>query len=174
MVRMLKQNQLWPDFSTRELRLELIDEEVEELRVAVANRDMVEIADALTDILYVVYGAGHTFGIDLDDCFDEVHASNMSKLGEDGRAYQARRWKSNERPGFLCPRFREHSKPLRNLWKQYGYTLYSKAVQQSIILKIKLSPLELACIGIIMILGIALPILSIFLYLANVLHLYGI
>ena len=67
----LKQNQLGLT-SVLELRLELIDEEVEELRVAVANRDMVEIADALTDILYVVYGAGHTFGIDLDDCFDEV------------------------------------------------------------------------------------------------------
>ena len=93
----------WPDFSTRELRLELIDEEVEELRVAVANRDMVEIADALTDILYVVYGAGHTFGIDLDDCFDEVHASNMSKLGEDGRPIKREDGKVMKGPGFFAP-----------------------------------------------------------------------
>lgn len=93
----------WPDFSTRELRLELIDEEVEELRVAVANRDMVEIADALTDILYVVYGAGHTFGIDLDACFDEVHASNMSKLGEDGRPIKREDGKVMKGPGFFAP-----------------------------------------------------------------------
>ena len=70
----------WPDFNTRELRVDLIQEEVDELVEAIANKDMVEIADALTDILYVVYGAGHTFGIDLDECFTEVHASNMSKL----------------------------------------------------------------------------------------------
>ena len=57
---------------------------------------MVEIADALTDILYVVYGAGHTFGIDLDDCFDEVHASNMSKLGEDGPSSEKMVKLSNE------------------------------------------------------------------------------
>ena len=75
----------WPDFNTRELRIELIQEELEELSDAVADRDMVQIADALTDLLYVVYGAGHSFGIDLDECFQEVHASNMSKLGEDGR-----------------------------------------------------------------------------------------
>ena len=74
----------WPDFSTRELRIDLIQEEVEELIEAIGNKDMVEIADALTDILYVVYGAGHAFGIDLDTCFTEVHASNMSKLNEDG------------------------------------------------------------------------------------------
>ena len=68
----------------RELRVDLIEEEVEELVEAIANKDMVEIADALTDILYVVYGAGHAFGIDLDECFTEVHASNMSKINEDG------------------------------------------------------------------------------------------
>ena len=75
----------WPDFNTRELRLELIQEELEELSDAVADRDMIQIADALTDLLYVVYGAGHTFGLDLDECFQEVHRSNMSKLGENGR-----------------------------------------------------------------------------------------
>ena len=97
----------WPDFNTRELRVDLIQEEVDELVEAIANKDMVEIADALTDILYVVYGAGHTFGIDLDECFTEVHASNMSKLGEDGTPLKQRSWQSNERPGLLCPRFRE-------------------------------------------------------------------
>lgn len=73
------------DFNTAELRLELITEEVQELATAIDNDDIVEIADALTDILYVVYGAGHAYGIDLDDCFDEVHRSNMSKLGPDGK-----------------------------------------------------------------------------------------
>ena len=74
-----------PDFNLSALRLDLITEEVQELQDALANRNMLEIADALTDILYVVYGAGHAFGIDLDDCFNEVHRSNMTKLGPDGR-----------------------------------------------------------------------------------------
>lgn len=73
------------DFNTAELRLELITEEVQELSTAIDNDDIVEIADALTDILYVVYGAGHAYGIDLDECFNAVHDSNMSKLGEDGK-----------------------------------------------------------------------------------------
>ena len=73
----------WPDFSTRELRLELIREEYEELEEAIENNDLVEVADALTDLLYVIYGAGHSFGIDLDECYLEVHRSNMSKLGAD-------------------------------------------------------------------------------------------
>ena len=75
----------WPDFNTRELRLELIREEYEELEEAIENKNLIGVADALTDILYVVYGAGHAFGLDLDACFVEVHDSNMSKLGEDGR-----------------------------------------------------------------------------------------
>ena len=73
------------DKYTRDLRVDLIAEELEELELAMANNDIVEVADALTDRLYVVYGAGHAFGIDLDECFGEVHESNMSKLGEDGR-----------------------------------------------------------------------------------------
>ena len=93
----------WPDFSTRELRIDLIEEELDELKVAIENRDMVEIADALTDILYVVYGAGHTFGIDLDDCFDEVHASNMSKLGADGLPVYRDDGKVLKGPGFFAP-----------------------------------------------------------------------
>ena len=93
----------WPDFNTRELRLELIQEELEELSDAVADRDMIQIADALTDLLYVVYGAGHTFGLDLDECFHEVHASNMSKLGEDGRPLHREDGKVLKGPNYFKP-----------------------------------------------------------------------
>ena len=93
----------WPDFNTRELRVDLIQEEVDELVEAIANKDMVEIADALADILYVVYGAGHSFGIDLDECFTEVHASNMSKLGDDGKPVKADNGKVMKGPGFFPP-----------------------------------------------------------------------
>ena len=74
-----------PSFSSdkiNKLRIDLIKEELEELTEAMNNKDLLEVADALTDILYVTYGAGHAFGIDLDKCFDEVQNSNMSKLGE--------------------------------------------------------------------------------------------
>ena len=77
-----------PSFSSDKintLRYELIKEELEELKIAMENKDLLEVADALTDILYVTYGAGHAFGIDLDKCFEEVQNSNMSKLGEDGK-----------------------------------------------------------------------------------------
>ena len=68
-----------------ELRVSLINEELEEFKEAIKNSDLKEVADALTDILYVAYGAGHAFGINLDKCFDEVQESNMSKLGDDGK-----------------------------------------------------------------------------------------
>ena len=77
-----------PSFSTEKinsLRYDLIKEELEEFKEAVENKDLLEVADALTDILYVTYGAGHAFGINLDKCFEEVQSSNMSKLGEDGK-----------------------------------------------------------------------------------------
>tara|TARA_B100001559_G_scaffold302205_1_gene289763 strand:+ start:510 stop:881 length:372 start_codon:yes stop_codon:yes gene_type:complete len=77
-----------PSFSTdkiNKLRLDLIKEELDELSEAIQNKDLLEVADALTDILYVTYGAGHAFGIDLDKCFDEVQDSNMSKLDEKGK-----------------------------------------------------------------------------------------
>ena len=77
-----------PSFSTEKinkLRIDLIKEELEELKEAMKNKDLLEVADALTDILYVTYGAGHAFGIDLDKCFDEVQKSNMSKLGKNGK-----------------------------------------------------------------------------------------
>ena len=93
----------WPDFNTRELRLELIQEELDELAQAVDDRDMIQIADALTDLLYVVYGAGHTFGLDLDECFQEVHRSNMSKLGENGRPIHREDGKVMKGPGYFEP-----------------------------------------------------------------------
>ena len=76
-----------PSFSTdkiNKLRIDLIKEEFDELKEAMDNNDLLEVADALTDILYVTYGAGHAFGINLDKCFDEVQNSNMSKLSENG------------------------------------------------------------------------------------------
>ena len=77
-----------PSFSSDKvntLRYELIKEELDELKVAMENKDLLEVADALTDILYVAYGAGHAFGIDLDKCFEEVQSSNMSKLDKNGK-----------------------------------------------------------------------------------------
>jgi len=77
----------WPDEDVCDLRVDLIEEEFDELREAIYSKEgtLVDVADALTDLLVVVYGAGHAFGIDLDECFKEVHRSNMSKLGEDGK-----------------------------------------------------------------------------------------
>lgn len=69
-----------------DLRVNLIQEELDELKEAIRNNDIIEVADALTDILYVTYGAGHAFGVNLDKCFDEVQKSNMSKLSLDGKA----------------------------------------------------------------------------------------
>ena len=93
----------FPDFSTRELRLELIREEYEELEEAIENRDIVEVADALTDLLYVIYGAGHAFGIDLDACYTEVHLSNMSKLGPEGKPMKREDGKVMKGPDFFEP-----------------------------------------------------------------------
>ena len=92
-----------PDTNLAKLRLELIREEFEELTVATNAMDMIEIADALTDILYVVYGAGHAFGIDLDACYREVHSSNMSKLGEDGNPIYREDGKVLKGPNFRSP-----------------------------------------------------------------------
>ena len=77
---------VFPEEHIQKLRLDLIEEELDELHLGIDNIDIIEVADALTDLLYVVYGAGQAFGIDLDECFQEVHESNMSKLGEEGRA----------------------------------------------------------------------------------------
>ena len=85
------------------LRYELIKEELDELRVAMENKDLLEVADALTDILDVTYGAGHTFGIDLDKCFEEVQNSNMSKLGEDGKPIYNESGKVMKGPKYFKP-----------------------------------------------------------------------
>ena len=85
------------------LRISLINEELEELKKAISDKNIVEVADALTDILYVVYGAGHAFGIDLDKCFKEVQDSNMSKLGEDGKPIYNEHGKVMKGPKYFKP-----------------------------------------------------------------------
>ena len=89
------------------LRYELIKEELQELYDAFTAKDMPEIADALTDLLYVVYGAGHSFGIDLDACFDHVHDSNMSKLGEDGKPIYREDGKVLQGPNYWEPNMKQ-------------------------------------------------------------------
>ena len=85
------------------LRLSLIQEELDELKKAIQDKDIVEVADALTDILYVTYGAGHAFGIDLDQCFNEVQNSNMSKLGDDGKPIYNENGKVMKGPNYFKP-----------------------------------------------------------------------
>ena len=95
-----------PSFSTdkiNKLRIDLIKEELNELAEAMKNNDLLEVADALTDILYVTYGAGHAFGIDLDKCFDEVQNSNMSKLGENGEPIYNESGKVMKGPNYFKP-----------------------------------------------------------------------
>lgn len=93
----------WPDIETQKLRVELIVEELSELEDANEEQDLVAVADALTDILYVTYGAGHAYGIDLDACFKEVQRSNMSKLGEDGEPIYREDGKVLKGPNFSEP-----------------------------------------------------------------------
>ena len=95
-----------PSFSTdkiNKLRLDLIKEELSELTDAMNNKDLLEVADALTDILYVTYGAGHAFGIDLDKCFNEVQNSNMSKLDENGKPIYNQNGKVMKGPNYFKP-----------------------------------------------------------------------
>ena len=95
-----------PSFSTdkiNKLRLDLIKEELEELTEAIKNKDLLEVADALTDILYVTYGAGHAFGIDLDKCFEEVQNSNMSKLDNNGNPIYNDDGKVMKGPNYFKP-----------------------------------------------------------------------
>ena len=91
------------DTKTNKLRIDLIKEELEELTQAMNDNNLLEVADALTDILYVTYGAGHAFGIDLDKCFDEVQNSNMSKLGEDGKPIYNESGKVMKGPNYFKP-----------------------------------------------------------------------
>ena len=95
-----------PSFSSdkiNQLRISLIKEELDELKEAMDSRDLLEVADALTDLLYVTYGAGHAFGIDLDKCFEEVQNSNMSKLGDDGKSIYNEFGKVMKGPNYFKP-----------------------------------------------------------------------
>ncbi len=85
------------------LRVSLIEEELEELKQAIREKNLLEVADALTDLLYVTYGAGHAFGINLDKCFDEVQKSNMSKLGLDGKPIYSDKGKVLKGPKYFKP-----------------------------------------------------------------------
>jgi predicted HAD superfamily Cof-like phosphohydrolase len=93
----------FPDEKIQNLRVSLIEEELSELKEAIKNKDIKEVADALTDILYVTYGAGHAFGIDLDKCFDEVQRSNMSKLDENGKPIFNEHGKVLKGPNYFKP-----------------------------------------------------------------------
>ncbi len=99
-----------PSFSTEKinnLRVSLIEEELKELKDAMESNDLLEVADALTDILYVTYGAGHAFGIDLDECFNEVQNSNMSKLGDDGKPIYNEHGKVMKGPKYFKPNLKK-------------------------------------------------------------------
>ena len=97
-------------FSTEKinnLRISLIEEELSELKEAIKNKDLIEVADALTDILYVTYGAGHAFGINLDKCFEEVQSSNMSKLGANGKPIYNDNGKVMKGPRYFKPNLKK-------------------------------------------------------------------
>ena len=99
----IKEKADFPNDKITSLRHDLIKEELDELKEAMDNNDLLEVADALTDILYVTYGAGHAFGIDLDKCFDEVQNSNMSKLGENGEPIYNESGKVMKGPNYFKP-----------------------------------------------------------------------
>ena len=103
----VKTKSSFPNEKIIQLRYDLIKEELDELSVAIRNKDIVEVADALTDLLYVVYGAGHSFGIDLDKCFEEVQRSNMSKLGEDGKPIYNENGKVMKGPNYSKPNLKQ-------------------------------------------------------------------
>ncbi len=99
----VKKKAQFPNKKIMALRYDLIKEELEELKLAIDNNDIKEVADALTDILYVTYGAGHAFGINLDKCFNEVQNSNMSKLGLDGKPIYNEKGKVMKGPNYFKP-----------------------------------------------------------------------
>ena len=99
----IKEKACFPNDKITSLRYDLIREELEELKEAIDKKDIKEVADALTDILYVTYGAGHAFGINLDKCFEEVQNSNMSKLGQDGKPIKNEYGKVMKGPNYFKP-----------------------------------------------------------------------
>ena len=99
----IKEKASFPNDRITSLRYELIKEELDEFKEAIDKKDIKEVADALTDILYVTYGAGHAFGINLDKCFEEVQSSNMSKLGNDGKPIYNDKGKVMKGPNYFKP-----------------------------------------------------------------------
>ena len=104
----VKSKPSFPNDKIIKLRYELIEEELSELRAAIKDKDITEVADALTDILYVTYGAGHSFGINLDRCFEEVQNSNMSKLGDDGKPIFNEVGKVMKGPNYYKPNLKKY------------------------------------------------------------------
>ena len=101
--QMVRTKPQFPDDKTMQLRLDLIKEELSELEDAMKSKNLKEVADALTDILYVTYGAGYAYGVDLDECFKEVQRANMSKLGEDGKPIYNDQGKVMKGPNYTKP-----------------------------------------------------------------------
>ena len=104
----VKSKPSFPNDKIIKLRYELIEEELSELQAAIKDKDINEVADALTDILYVTYGAGHSFGINLDRCFEEVQNSNMSKLGDDGKPIFNEAGKVMKGPNYYKPNLKKY------------------------------------------------------------------
>ena len=104
-----------------DLRIDLIKEELEELKIAIQQNNILEVADALTDILYVTYGAGHAFGINLDKCFDEVQTSNMSKLDKNGKPIYNEAGKVMKGPKYFKPNL---SRFLKTKWLNYFFKTF--------------------------------------------------
>ena len=105
--QMVRTKPQFPDEKTMKLRYDLIKEELNELEYAMKTKNLKEIADALTDILYVTYGAGFAYGIDLDKCFKEVQRANMSKLGEDGKPIFNEKGKVMKGPNYREPNLKQ-------------------------------------------------------------------
>ena len=105
--QMVRTKPQFPDDKTMELRFDLIREELNELELAMKTKNLKEIADALTDILYVTYGAGYAYGINLDKCFKEVQRANMSKLGKDGKPIFNEKGKVMKGPNYLEPNLKQ-------------------------------------------------------------------
>ena len=116
----IREKASFPNDKIVSLRYDLIKEELDELQEAINNKDIKEVADALTDILYVTYGAGHAFGINLDKCFAEVQNSNMSKLGSDGKPIYNEKGKVMKGPKYFKP---DLSKFI-NQWKKITIGFY--------------------------------------------------
>ena len=105
--QMVKTKPSFPDEKTMQLRLALIQEELDELKIAMKTKNLKEVADALTDILYVTYGAGYAYGVNLDECFKEVQRANMSKLGNDGKPIYNEDGKVMKGPNYTKPNLKK-------------------------------------------------------------------